>query len=662
MRKITLIAILLFVSLGSAYCQDIYTYAAASTAGAPSFVDPNIATASNLTPIGTGFNTPCAQGFSGITGFTGAVYSSAGPCIQVSLTAAAGYTIHATGFTANLRNSPTGPVKARLAYSSDGGTTWVDDATDHVPFSGSCATSLAGTTLASWTGFSVTNTALLFRIYPFAAPGATGTIQIYALHIIGDVNCITPPSLTVTPGAPMFCTGGAGVALTASGAGVGGVYTWSPAASLSSPVGPTVTATPTVTTTYAVSGVTSLGCHASASVTVTVNPGPVATVTASGSLNICNGDSVIFTAASGLGYTYQWFNGAGAIPGANAMAYTATLPGSYSVAITNGFGCTATSASSTVVVKPRPSAAVSAVGSPVFCQGGNVVLNASLAVGNSYQWYIGPTPIPGATNASYTDTGSGMITVKVTGSNGCANTSAAVSVSSVPAPYTVVAGPVTFCLGNSTTLTANVGGASSGIEYQWRRNGAPMTGATAGSYVATATGDYSCMLNIGGTCADTTAGVHITVHPTPVPVILSGGGSLMTSTPFVTYQWYISATPMAGATARSFHPAYNGNYTVKVVDSNGCSAFSVNYPYGKVGIPTILASDVNIYPNPADAVLHIDAPVALRAVITSMEGRTIIDQADATTINVSPLATGMYIIMLYDANGERITVQKFVKE
>src|ERR1700755_3181136 len=98
MKKITLIAFVLFCTLCRSFGQDIYTYVAASTTGVPSFTDPNLASASDLTAIGTGTSTPCAQGFSGITGFISTTYTSSGPCIQVSLNAVPGYTINATGF------------------------------------------------------------------------------------------------------------------------------------------------------------------------------------------------------------------------------------------------------------------------------------------------------------------------------------------------------------------------------------------------------------------------------------------------------------------------------------------------------------------------------------------------------------------------------------
>ncbi len=169
---------------------DIYTYMS-STTGVPTFYNTNLATHSNLTAVGTTATTGCGSGFSGIAGFTGTTFSTSGASIQVSLTAATGYTINLTGVKAGLRRSSTGPKKARLAYSTNGGTTWVNNGSDYAPLNGSCATSASGTTQASWTGLAVTAPSIIVRIYPYAATATTGSIQVYGMSVIGSVTSLT---------------------------------------------------------------------------------------------------------------------------------------------------------------------------------------------------------------------------------------------------------------------------------------------------------------------------------------------------------------------------------------------------------------------------------------------------------------------------------------
>ena len=62
-----------------------------------------------------------------------------------------------------------------------------------------------------------------------------------------------------------------------------------------------------------------------------------------------------------------------------------------------------------VTVTPAPAAIITASGPLTFPQGGNVVLNASSAAGNTYQWKKDGVNITGATTESYSATAGGYI-------------------------------------------------------------------------------------------------------------------------------------------------------------------------------------------------------------------------------------------------------------
>ena len=55
----------------------------------------------------------------------------------------------------------------------------------------------------------------------------------------------------------------------------------------------------------------------------------------------------------------------------------------------------------------------------VFPQGGNVILNAATAPGNTYQWKKDGVNIMGAISESYTATVSGTYTIGITNADGC---------------------------------------------------------------------------------------------------------------------------------------------------------------------------------------------------------------------------------------------------
>lgn len=106
--------------------------------------------------------------------------------------------------------------------------------------------------------------------------------------------------------------------------------------------------------------VTSTGCSAtSALVSVTVNPLPAATISPSGTVDICSTGSVVLTASSGAGFSYKWKKSTAYITGATSSTYTATAAGTYKVEITNTSGCSKTSPGTKVIKSCRKADVVS---------------------------------------------------------------------------------------------------------------------------------------------------------------------------------------------------------------------------------------------------------------------------------------------------------------
>ena len=73
-------------------------------------------------------------------------------------------------------------------------------------------------------------------------------------------------------------------------------------------------------------------------------------ITASGPLTFCDGNSVTLSASSGAGYTYQWKKDGINITSANTSTYVATTSGSYTLVITNSVGCSSTTSATEVLV------------------------------------------------------------------------------------------------------------------------------------------------------------------------------------------------------------------------------------------------------------------------------------------------------------------------
>jgi N-acetylneuraminic acid mutarotase len=119
-------------------------------------------------------------------------------------------------------------------------------------------------------------------------------------------------------------------------------YVWAADESLSNTTISNPIATPTETTTYAVTMAKRNGCTVTKEVTVTVTTPIKPTI----SISHDNGETILTSSAS---TGNQWYLNGGVIAGATGSTYTADEPGLYSVKITTG-GCDATAEPVSVVI------------------------------------------------------------------------------------------------------------------------------------------------------------------------------------------------------------------------------------------------------------------------------------------------------------------------
>jgi uncharacterized protein YjdB len=249
-----------------------------------------------------------------------------------------------------------------------------------------------------------------------------------------NVGCNTP-TISVTPPSSIMCSGGMGVVLTASGAGTGGAYSWSPSAGVSSPTGDVVTAMPATTTVYTVTGTTSAGCAATSTATVTVNPapGPV-----TGPSSVCENATIALSNAITGGTWTSSNSGYASVDPASGIV-TGNAAGSAVIFYSTGSGCTQ-ALPVTVNAAPGPISGAGGV-----CTGLTIMLS---------------DPTPGGV---WSSDNMPVATVAVTGvvsgvSSGAANISYTFGVCSVSVPITVntvlpITGPTSVCGGVSISLT-----------------------------------------------------------------------------------------------------------------------------------------------------------------------------------------------------------------
>jgi len=429
------------------------------------------------------------------------------------------------------------------------------------------------------------------------------------------------------------------------------------------------------------------GTATSSDAVLTVLAPPAITLQPS-SQTITQGLSATFTvAASGSApLTYQWrFNGAN-ISGATASSYTRANvqpadAGSYTVVVSNSAG-SATSASAILTVYV-PLTAPSIVTQPqdqTVGEGASATFTVS-ASGSTplyYQWRLDGMNISGATASSYTLSNAqladaGPYSVIVSNSLGAVTSSNALL--TVIVPPTIITQPLsqTITQGASVTFSAVASGTAP-LTYQWRLNGASISGATASSYIRANVqpadaGSYSVFIsNAGGNATSANAVLTVLVPPAittqPLSQTVTQGSSatftvVASGTTPLSYQWRLNGANISGATASSYtranvQPADAGSYSVLVSNSAG-SATSANAVLTVTVPPTITTQPISQTVNQGDSATFVvaasgSAPLAYqwRWYGTNLAGAT------GTSLTLTGLTTnqsGPYTVVVTNPYG-----------
>jgi gliding motility-associated-like protein len=417
---------------------------------------------------------------------------------------------------------------------------------------------------------------------PVATPPSATTYTVTGTDangcIASDTVSITLNGITVntTASSSLLCAG-TSTNLTATGAGVGGSYSWLPATGLSNPSIANPVATPSVTTTYTVTGTASTGCTSTSTITITVNPIP--NIDAGTALAICTGQTANLSATgAGAAGSYLWSPSASlSNPNIANPISSATSSTLYTVVGTDANGC---SSSDTVSVIVHAVPLAGAGSNTSICAGTSTTLNGT--GGGTYSWSPA-TGLSSSTIANPVAAPSSTTTYTVTVSNsGCTNT-AQVTVTVNPVPVATATGNASICAGVSTTISA--GG---GAFYSWSPT-AGLTSPTSATTAAvpTSTTHYIVTVSNAFGCSDT-ASVWIVVSnamsisgSTVTPANCGNNDGVVnvgTVTGGITPLTY-SIDGGAGQASPVFSGLSSGTHTVTVTDANGCSttqSYTVN--------------------------------------------------------------------------------------
>lgn len=211
--------------------------------------------------------------------------------------------------------------------------------TNQICAGASAVLSVGGATTYSWspsTGLSSTSGSSVN-----ASPASTTTYTVTATSngcasqatTTINVNTGTLPNTTVSASSSIICNGSS---TQLSAGGNAQSYTWTPAIGLNKTTGNIVTASPSSTTTYTVTG-TNGSCSDFATVKITVS-GTAPNITVSpDSSNICSTLSVTLTANGPGGTTYKWSPSTGLnVTTGKTVIASPTVTTTYSVTGTKG--------------------------------------------------------------------------------------------------------------------------------------------------------------------------------------------------------------------------------------------------------------------------------------------------------------------------------------
>ncbi|HVZ42139.1 MAG TPA: SBBP repeat-containing protein, partial [Candidatus Kapabacteria bacterium] len=307
-----------------------------------------------------------------------------------------------------------------------------------------------------------------------------------SLPVYVRVDSVVPRS--IVPHVIQLC---AGDSVTFQIPGHQRVYRWSTGDT-------TATITIRAAGNYSLAYIDSNGCSAHTdTATVTVAPNPSTAITPAGPISFCNGGSAILDAGPGFA-EYRWSTGE------TSQTIAVHDPGTYQVRVKNSYGCWSQQSNVVrVIVFPLPTPVIRNLLPTTFCEGDSTILAVTPSNYASYLWSTG------ARTPMITVKTEGVYTVTVTDSNGCTGT-AQKGVKVTPRPVLKISanGPLTFCEGDSVTLSA-----SGFLLYQWSNGSqdAQIVVKQPGKYFVTVTSDKGC---VGW--SDT---VVVAVKPLPSPAI-----------------------------------------------------------------------------------------------------------------------------------------------
>ncbi|MBK9638722.1 MAG: hypothetical protein IPO63_13260 [Bacteroidetes bacterium] len=355
----------------------------------------------------------------------------------------------------------------------------------------------------------------------------------------------TPMPVVSVTGSLEFCIGGS--VLLSANSGYNS-YTWLKDNII---VGNSSSFVATISGAYTVVVTDTTNCpNASLPINVIVHD-PEVTISTSNTYCQSTIDSLV--ASSGF-TSYQWS------AGSTTSKQIISSGGSYTVTVTDAFGCIDSTSITINALTPPVAPVISANGPLTFCPGSSVTLSSDVI--NNITWSNGLT-IP-----AFTTDSTGHYVVTVTGSNGCTNSTSVSTFLFDSAQASIqLLGSSVYCYNQPSVLTANISN-----QYSWS------TGETTQAIQPLISGNYFVSIVDSNGCIANSLPVNVTVNPNPsVPIITpngplsfcNGGSVTLQSTLGIQHLW------SNGSTTSSIVVTQSAVIVDTVINQFGCASWSL---------------------------------------------------------------------------------------
>jgi hypothetical protein len=378
---------------------------------------------------------------------------------------------------------------------------------------------------------------------------------------------------------------------------------------------------------------------------IVVRPRPSALFSAT---TVCLGGTTEFVNNSlqnGAGtLTWKWSYGNG-----ESSTDSVPLNKAYGVAqvykaklfVTAANNCT-DSLSKDIIVGAIPNATISVNGKTSFCQGDSLTLTVEYNPLFNYQWKLDNNDLTDSNKNTYkVRLNSGAYSVKITNSlASCTSTSDIIPVNITETPVIPIITTDNYQAGKCSgenPVVLSIDQPYDKYNYQWKRNGTPISEAMNNSYQVMLSGDYTVIASSAGCKSESLVKTIVFDEGPKKPTLYIEGTSVWylacSNDSATNYKWYYNGNLIPYANKYLYVANRQlGQYSVSISNEKGCYTMSdvVTIPTLQTGIEEISPFEkLNIYPNPSNGLVSIEMENQvygeIQIKIYSQEGKEVVN-------------------------------------